>query len=181
MANGRWWMADGGWRMVNGRWGITAERQQMGKEKIVNVDDMPVYQAFLELALEVEKATRDCGPDFRWLRVQVLRSSESVCANMAEGFYSQYSTEYLQALYRCRREARETMTHLQYAATVHVVPAEIATTVQSRNEEALGQLANLMASIDRKIQERGKSKPGGLLKESNAKYASEQHDDDVGG
>ena len=152
----------------------------MGKEKIVNVDDMPVYQEFLALALEVEKATRDCGPDFRWLRVQVLRSSESVCANMAEGFYSQYSTEYLQALYRCRREARETMTHLQCAAAVHVISGEAATSVQSRYEEALRQLANLMASIDRKIQERVEGKPGGLLKESNAKYATEQYDDDVG-
>jgi len=37
-----------------------------------------------------------------------------------------------------------------------------------------------MASIDRKILERGKSKPGGLLKESSAKYATEQYDDDMG-
>jgi four helix bundle protein len=73
----------------------------MNTEKIQNVEQMPVYQAFLALALEAEKVTRNCGPDFRWLRVQMLRSSESVCANMTEGFYSQYSTEYLQALYRC--------------------------------------------------------------------------------
>jgi four helix bundle protein len=156
---------------------MTARKEDMGKEKIRSVEQMAVYQARLELALEVEKATRDCGPDFRWLRVQVLRSSESVCANMAEGFYSQYSTEYLQALYRCRREARETMTHLQYAMTTQVIPAETAASIQSRYEEALRQLANLMASIDRKIQERGKGKPGTLLKESNARYATEQNDD----
>src|SRR5580700_11002193 len=99
----------------------------MGAERIENVEQMPVYQAFLALALEVEKVTRNCGPDFRWLRVQMLRSSESVCANMAEGFYTQYSTEYLQALYRCRREARETLTHLSYAHSTNQVSEGIAT------------------------------------------------------
>jgi four helix bundle protein len=152
-------MADGGW--------------EMNAQKIRTVEQMPVYQAFLGLALDIEKTSRDCGPDFRWLRVQILRSSESVCANMAEGFYSQYSTEYLQALYRCRREARETMTHLQYAATIQVMRAEVVANIQAHYEETLRQLANLMASIDRKIQERGKAKPGGLLKESNASYAAE--------
>ena len=82
-------------------------------KKIEQVEDLGVYQAVFDLACEVERATRKYGIDFRWLRAQVLRSSESVCANLAEGFYSQYSTEYLQALYRCRREARETMTHLR--------------------------------------------------------------------
>ena len=66
---------------------------------IERVEDMPVYQLVFALAAEVEQATRGCGPDFRWLRVQVLRSSESVCANMSEGFYAQYSTEYVQSLY----------------------------------------------------------------------------------
>ena len=56
---------------------------------IERVEDMPVYQLFFALAQEVEQATRDFGPDFRWLRVQVLRSSESVCANLTEGFYAQ--------------------------------------------------------------------------------------------
>src|SRR5271157_725144 len=91
------------------------EDGRVDRQKIETVEQMPVYQAFLTLALELEKKTRGFGPDFRWLRVQMLRSSESVCANMTEGFYSQYSTEYLQALYRCRREARETMTHVSYA------------------------------------------------------------------
>ncbi|MCK4640133.1 MAG: four helix bundle protein [Candidatus Marinimicrobia bacterium] len=58
------------------------------------------------MALEVEKISRDYGYDFRWLRIQLLRASESVCANMTEGFYSQYSTEYLHSLFYCRREAR---------------------------------------------------------------------------
>jgi four helix bundle protein len=60
----------------------------MEKGKITDVEDMPVYQAFFGLALEVERITNDCKSEFRWLRGQALRSSESVCANMAEGFFS---------------------------------------------------------------------------------------------
>ncbi len=49
---------------------------------------MRVYQLFYALALDIEKETRGFGTDFRWLRGQMLRSSESACANMTEGFYS---------------------------------------------------------------------------------------------
>jgi four helix bundle protein len=157
-------MDDGGW--------------EMGTPRIENVEQMPVYQAFLALALEVEKATRNSGPDFRWLRVQMLRSSESVCANMAEGFYSQYSTEYLQALYRCRREGRETVTHIAYAGRVTQLPEAIVVELQTRYKEALRQLANVITSIERKIQERGKSKPGSIVKETGIGYAIEMSDDE---
>jgi four helix bundle protein len=94
------------------------------KRKITRVEDMPIFQTFLGLARDVEKKSRLFTSDLRWLRTQVLRSSESVCANMTEGFYSQYSTEYLQALYRCRREGRETMTHLHYAVGVKQLSPE---------------------------------------------------------
>ena len=58
----------------------------------MRVEDMPVFQLFYSLALDVEKTSRGYPRDFGWLRGQKLRSSESVCANMTEGFYAQYST-----------------------------------------------------------------------------------------
>ena len=138
---------------------------------IERVEDMPVYQLFFALAAGVEQATRGCGPDFRWLRVQVLRSSESVCANMSEGFYAQYSTEYVQSLYRCRREARETTTHLAYGQTVQQVEEATVARLLGRYEEALLQLANVITSLERKIRERGKAKPGAYtLREDEQPY-----------
>lgn len=56
-------------------------------KKIESVEDLEVYQTFFDLALQVETTTKGCNGDFRWLRVQALRSSESVCANLTEGFY----------------------------------------------------------------------------------------------
>lgn len=130
----------------------------MEKRKIERVEDMPVFQACFALALSIEKDSRAFAADFKWLRGQVLRSSESVCANMTEGFYSQYSTEYLQALYRCRREGRETMTHVRYAMAIKQMSGEKGQALTEGYDDALTQLANLIASIERKIRQRGKTK-----------------------
>jgi four helix bundle protein len=127
-------------------------------KKIESVEDLEVYQTFFELALQVETTTKGCNGDFRWLRVQALRSSESVCANLTEGFYTQYSTEYLQALYRCRREARETMTHLRYAMKVGQMSDKIGSGLLQRYDDALKRLSSLILSIERKMEERGKGK-----------------------
>jgi len=105
--------------------------------KINRVEEMPVYQLFYKLALEVEGVTRDYGHDFRWLRIQSLKSSESVCANMTEGFYAQYSTEYLQSLFRCRREARETTTHIKYAGDVKLLAKSVDENICSKYDVAL--------------------------------------------
>jgi hypothetical protein len=96
---------------------------------------------------------------------------------MAEGFYSQYSTEYLQALYRCRREAWETMTHLRYGIDVGQWEKPAGHDMLARYEEATKQLAHLITSIERKIQERGKSKPSPFqIKESAGEYDIELHE-----
>jgi four helix bundle protein len=139
----------------------------------MRVEEMPVYQLFYDLALRVERDTRDYGPDFRWLRNQSLRASESVCGNMTEGFYAQYSTEYLQSLFRCRREGRETTTHVSYGKDVGQLSQETAASLLAGYEEALQQLASLIASIERKIEARGKSKPSvGYVREDQDAYGS---------
>ena len=120
---------------------------------------MPVFQLFYALALDVEKVSRGYPRDFGWLRGQKLRSSESVCANMTEGFYTQYSTEYLQSLFRCRREARETQTHLRYASDVAILENSASERLRAGYEDGIQQLNNLIGSIERKIASRGKSKP----------------------
>ena len=152
----------------NGEWGMGNE-----KIKIRHVEEMPVYQAFMSLAVKLEMATREIRSDFKWLRIQALRSSESVCANMAEGFYSQYSTEYLQALYRCRREGRETITHLDYATHALAIEASVTGELIQSYRDALDQLGALIVSIERKISEHGKARPLSYsVREEAADYES---------
>jgi four helix bundle protein len=143
--------------------------------KITNVEDMPVYQILYKLSLDIEKASRGYGCDFRWLRTQTLRSSESVAANMTEGFYAQYSTEYLQALYRARREGRETCTHMKYAKGVGQLSSDTALHLLQGYEDGMHQLSGLICSIEKKIKERGKAKPGAhRVRETPADYSTRE-------
>lgn len=133
---------------------------------IWRVEDMPVYVRFYELALRIVDSTRDFPAVFTWLRIQSLKSSESVIANMSEGFYSQYSTEYLQCLYRCRREARETMTHVNYAGDAKLLSRSTVNERRDGYEKALEELSRLVASIERKVRMHGKAKPGAVREET---------------
>jgi hypothetical protein len=66
------------------------------------------------------------------------------------------------------------MTHVSYAKSTNQLPEGIAIELHGRYEQALKQLANLTASIERKIQERGKAKPGSsIVKESHVDYVAE--------
>jgi len=153
----------------------------VGAQRINRVEDMPVYQLFMQLALDVEKATRDYRRDFSWLRTQSLKSSESVPANMTEGFYSQYSTEYLQCLYRCRREARETTTHIDYGRNAGVLAAVTAKNLLERYEDGCRQLTSVIASVERKIAAKGKGKPGfGTVKEEREAWLVLDDDETAG-
>jgi four helix bundle protein len=141
---------------------------------ITRVEDMPVFRLFYALALDVERTSRGYPKDFGWLRGQKLRSSESVCANMTEGFYSQYSTEYRQSLFRCRREARETQTHLRYASDVAILDKSVSERLLASYEEGIQQLNNLIGSIERKISSRGKARPKDVfVKEDGCQYGDE--------
>lgn len=148
----------------------------MGEAKgIRRVEDMEAYRLCFDPALEVEKTTRGFGPDFRWQRRQLLRASESLPTQMTEGFYSQYSTEYLQALYRSRREAREVQTHLEYAANAGVLAV---TSLTSCYEDALRQISVLTSAIERKILEHGKGKPRAhSVREVSNNYLLDSRDD----
>jgi four helix bundle protein len=126
---------------------------------VQRVEDLRLYQLLYELALDLERATRGLPSDFKWLRGQALRSSESTCANLTEGFYAQYSTEFLQSLYRVRREARETMMHLRYARDAGAMPGEVADGFEGRYEAVSPMISGLISSIERKILTHGKSKP----------------------
>lgn len=141
------------------------------EQRYREVEDMPVYQLLYALALDVERDTRCFGPDFGWLRTQILRSSESAFVNMAEGFYSQYSTEYLQSLFRSRREEKETEKHLKYAQDVGQLALEAAQDLLERYGGAARQVRGLISSIERKISIKGKAKPGyHVVRESGEEY-----------
>jgi four helix bundle protein len=88
----------------------------------------------------------------------MLRSSESTCANLTEGFYAQYSTEFLQSLYRVLREARETILHLRCARDAGVLSGDAAEQLELRYETVGPMIGGLVSAIERKITTLGKTK-----------------------
>jgi four helix bundle protein len=150
------------------------DADQTAREVVNSVEDLRVFRGLRDLALEIEEATRGFTYEFRWLRIQMLWSSESVIANMTEGFYSQYSTEYLQCLFRSRREARETLTHAGYAVKVGQMANDRVAALEERYEIALKQLAVLISSIEAKITRSGKAKTFESVREGEADYGSDR-------
>ncbi len=139
--------------------------QRMVDNYLLQIKKTKHLHQFYELAIRVADCTRSYPADYKWLRNQSLRSSESVPANMTEGFYSQYSTEYLQRLSRCRREARETMTHIRYATDVALLSSETANGILTSYENALEELSKLISSIERKVRSCGKAKSNAVREE----------------
>lgn len=144
--------------------------QMEEKSQILRVEDMPVFRLAYELLRRLEKASRSFPREFHWLRSQLLRAAESVPANLTEGCYAQYSTEYLQSLFRCRREGREALLHLRFAADTGLIGPDVRETLVSEYEGCLHQLNHVIRSIESKIANRGKQRPPNL-REDHADYA----------
>jgi len=83
-----------------------------------------VFNLAYELAVRILHLTESWSCRFDWLAEQIMRSSESVAANIAEGFESQHPKEYLRSLYIARREAGETKVHLRYAHDAGLTSAD---------------------------------------------------------
>ena len=73
-------------------------------------------------------------------------------------------------MYRCRREARETLTHIAYAADTGQLDKTVSEGLVSEYETALKLLSGLISSVQRKMAEHGKAKPGSTVREDGASY-----------
>lgn len=79
-----------------------------------------------------------------------MKSSESVAANIAEGFESQHPKEYMRALYIARREAVETKVHLTYAREAEVIEPDLCAKVTAEYDRVGQMLWGLIRSLGRR-------------------------------
>lgn len=80
-----------------------------------------------------------------------MRSSESVAANIAEGFESQHPKEYLRAVYIARREAGESKVHLKYAQDAGLIKAEEREALWKEHDRIGQMLWGLIRSISKRL------------------------------
>lgn len=79
-----------------------------------SVEDLEVYKKLFHLAVEVHDLTM-LFPKFEMFELgsQLRRSSNSIPANLAEGFNNKHTNIYLEGISRAQGEMRETVHHLK--------------------------------------------------------------------
>lgn len=80
------------------------------------VEDLEVYKKLCKLAMDIHKLTLTF-PKFELYELgsQLRRSSNSIPANLAEGFSNKHTNIYTECISRAQGELRETKHHLRMA------------------------------------------------------------------
>jgi four helix bundle protein len=118
--------------------------------RVRSVSDLDVFNIAYAQAVRVMHLTESWPRRFGWLAAQMMRSSESVAANIAEGFESQHPKEYMRSLYIARREAGETKVHLTYARDAAMVSPDLCEEFVSEYDRIGRMLWGLIGSLVRR-------------------------------
>lgn len=119
--------------------------------QIRSVEDLDVFNLAYDLAVRIRHLTENWPRRFWWLADQVMRSSESVPANIAEGFESQHPKEYLRSVYVARREAGETKVHLKYASDAGLITTDECEALCGEYDRVGQMLWGLIRSISKRV------------------------------
>src|SRR3990170_2065553 len=121
--------------------------------KIKSFEELEVYQKLCELHLEINQLSLKFPPFERYeLASQVRRSSNSTCANLAEGWSNKHIKLYLEGINRSLSEIRETKNHLYIASRKNYLAAETFNDLMERYEETTRMLKGLEKSLQRYLR-----------------------------
>ena len=110
--------------------------------------DLEVYKKSFRLHVEVHKLTMTF-PKFEMfeLRSQLRRSSNSIPANIAEGYNNQHTNIYLEGLNRAIGEAQETQHHLRVALEKSYLTSDEHSDLDSRYTECIKMMFGLKKAL----------------------------------
>jgi four helix bundle protein len=122
----------------------------MEKKIIESFEDLEVYQKLSILHLDIHKLTL-IFPKFELheLGSQLRRSSNSIPANLAEGWNNKHINLYLEGINRALGELRETVHHLTIAYRKEYFSKEIYYTYLERYKECGRMLKGLEKSLEK--------------------------------
>ena len=120
------------------------------KTRIESFEDLVVYQKLLQLHLQVHEATMTF-PKFEMYELgsQLRRSSNSIPANIAEGWNNKHLNVYLEGISRAFGELRETRHHLSVAFKKKYLTQEQFADLLGRYEECGKMLRGLEQSLSK--------------------------------
>ncbi|MEX0602466.1 MAG: four helix bundle protein [Bacteroidota bacterium] len=120
------------------------------KGRIGSVEDLDVYRRLCDLHLEIHFLTLEF-PKFEMFELgsQLRRSSNSIAANLAEGWNSKHTKIYLTGINRSLGELRETRHHLSMAYRKRYFGEDRYLDLLGRYEECGRMLRGLERSLER--------------------------------
>ena len=102
-------------------------------KKYKSFEETQVWQDAKSLALEVYKLTQNFPDSEKFgITSQIRRSSISICANIAEGFYRNSTKELIKFLYIARGSCGETICFLILSFDLGYVPKEMMKIYQDK-------------------------------------------------
>lgn len=120
------------------------------KKEITSFEDLEVYQRLFDLHLEVHELTMKFPKHEMYeLGSQLRRSSNSIPANLAEGWNNRHVNLYLEGINRSMSELRETLHHLSVGYRKGYYPREKYEDLEQRYGECGKMLRGLERSLER--------------------------------
>ena len=114
----------------------------------MKVEDLDVYKKLFFLTIEVHDLTMTF-PKFELYELgsQLRRSSNSIPANLAEGFGNKHTNIYLEGISRSQGELRESIHHLKIASAKKYLSDERLKLFITKYEECSKMLYGLEKSL----------------------------------
>lgn len=109
--------------------------------------ELKLYEAAFDSAMQIFNLVQDFPPEERALLTdQIIKSSRSVCANLAEAWYRRrYKKAFVAKLNEVEAEAAETQTWLEFAIVCNYLDAEVG-------QEVFGRYTEILAGASRFIE-----------------------------
>ena len=122
------------------------------KDRVKSFEDLDVYRKLCDLHLEMNRLSLSF-PKFELheLGSQIRRSSNSIAANIAEGWNNKHINIYLEGINRAQGELQETKHHLYVACQKRYLSEEAYETYLERYSECGKMLRGLARSLQKWI------------------------------
>jgi four helix bundle protein len=120
--------------------------------KYKSFEEVPVWQTAHEAVLKIYLITKKFPrEEIYGLTSQIRRSTASIPANIAEGFYRNTTKELISFLYNARGSCGETIYHLMLARDLKYIPTSKFKSLYFVYNDISKQLNNWINSLKRKI------------------------------
>lgn len=121
------------------------------KQEIRTFRDLRVYQAAMDLAMEIFELTKNFPKEETYSLVdQMRRSSRSVCTNLSEAWRKRrYRAAFVSKLSDSESESAEPQVLLEFAFRCRYVEKETFEKLDERYEHVLSQLVRMVMDADK--------------------------------